>query len=94
MDLRPVRHRQLRQCRDLRELRRVMAALKLYDLPDVAEILGVSLTTVYRLIAHGDLESCDVAPSGSPQSKTRVSADAIERFVKARTRKTPSLRTA
>jgi transposase len=71
-----------------------MAAGKLHKLPDVADMLDVSLTTVYRLIAAGDLESCDIAPSGSPQPKTRVSDEQLAAFIKKRTRKTPRLRTA
>jgi transposase len=71
-----------------------MAAPRLYDLPTVADMLGVSLTTVYRLIASSDLESVDIAPSGSPQPKTRVSDEQLAAFIKARTRKTPRLRTA
>lgn len=71
-----------------------MAAPKLHALPDVADALDVSLTTVYRLIACGDLESCDIAPTGSPQPKTRVSDEQLAAFIKARTRKTPRLRTA
>lgn len=71
-----------------------MATPRLHKLPEAAEILDVSLTTVYRLIASGDLESCDIAPSGSPQPKTRVSDEQLAAFIKARTRKTPRLRTA
>lgn len=63
------------------------SAPRLHDITTTAEILGVSRDTVYRLIATGDLESCDVAPTGSRQSKTRVSDDAIRAFIAARTRK-------
>jgi excisionase family DNA binding protein len=67
---------------------------RLHDIPETAVILDVSRVTVYRLIANGDLESCDVAPSGSRRPKTRVSDAAIDAFIKARTRNTKRLRSA
>lgn len=67
---------------------------QLLTIPQVADALGVHRSTVYDLIARGDLESCDIAPSGSRSPKTRVSDAAIERFVAARTRKTGHLRSA
>jgi len=62
-------------------------ASQLYDIPEVMRRLKTSKDTVYRLIAAGDLESCDIAPPGSKAPKTRVSDEAIERFIAARTRK-------
>ena len=67
--------------------------MALHTIDRTAEILDVARVTVYRLIAAGDLESCDVAPSGSRRSKTRVSDDAIAAFVRNRTRKAKALRT-
>jgi len=61
--------------------------MRLHTINEAAALLRVSRATVYRLIATGDLESVDVAPTGSRSPKTRVSADAIARFIEARTRK-------
>lgn len=61
-------------------------AVRLNTVPETAKALGVHRATVYELIARGDLESCDIAPTGSTRSKTRVSDDAIAAFIKARTR--------
>lgn len=67
-------------------------ASQLYDIPATARRLNTSKDTVYRLIAAGDLESCDIAPPGSKQPKTRVSDEAISKFIAARTRTTKELR--
>lgn len=67
---------------------------QLHTIPETARLLGVHRDTVYQLINRGDLESCDIAPSGSRRPKTRVSDAAIERFITARTRKPKRLRTA
>lgn len=67
---------------------------QLHDIDETAEILRVSRVTVYRLIAAGDLESIDAAPTGSRRSKTRVSEEAITRFIEKRTRKPKALRSA
>ncbi|GGV33894.1 hypothetical protein GCM10010182_67130 [Actinomadura cremea] len=66
----------------------------LNTIPETARKLRVSRETVYQLINRGDLESCDIAPSGSRRPKTRVSDTAIEAFVAARTRKVQRLRSA
>lgn len=66
----------------------------LNTIPETAKKLRVHRDTVYQLINRGDLESCDIAPSGSRRPKTRVSDAAIERFVAARTRKATHLRSA
>jgi DNA binding domain, excisionase family len=65
---------------------------RLYRIEEAAELLGVSRTTAYRLIACGDLGSCDVAPSGSRRPMTRVSDEHIAKFAADRDRK--PLRTA
>jgi transposase len=69
-------------------------AAQLYRISEAARLLDVSRGTVYNLIAAGDLESVDIAPSNSPSPITRVRADVIERFIKARSRKAKHLRTA
>lgn len=66
----------------------------LNTIPETAKKLQVSRETVYQLINRGDLESCDIAPSGSRRPKTRVSDEHIAAFIKARTRKPKRLRTA
>lgn len=66
----------------------------LNTIPEAAERLKCSRVTVYKYIAAGDLESCDIAPTGSRRSKTRVSDEAIAKFIKARTRQPKRLRTA
>lgn len=67
-------------------------ATRLHSVEVTAELLDLSPATVYRLIAAGDLETCDAAPSGSRRPKTRVSDDAIDAFIRARTRKAKQLR--
>ncbi|MCP2339234.1 helix-turn-helix transcriptional regulator [Actinomadura rupiterrae] len=59
---------------------------RLHLISETATILGVSRATVYRLIAAGDLAATDAAPTGARAPKTRVSDDAIEKFIAARTR--------
>lgn len=66
----------------------------LNTIPETAKKLRVSRETVYQLINRGDLESCDIAPTGSRRPKTRVSDGAIEAFIAARTRKAKHLRSA
>lgn len=68
-------------------------AARLYDIDETAERLQVGRATVYRLIAAGDLEACDAAPTGSLRPKTRVSDEAIAKFIESRTRKAKALRT-
>lgn len=60
---------------------------RLYTIDETAELLRVGRVTVYRLIAAGDLEATDVAPTGSRSPKTRVSEDAIAAFIAARARR-------
>jgi hypothetical protein len=70
-------------------------APRLHTLDETAELLGgISVKTVRRLIAAGDLGSCDIAPSTSPGSLTRVSSDHIARFIRDRDRKAKRLRSA
>lgn len=69
-------------------------AARLHTIEETGVLLGeISPKSVRRLIAAGDLESCDVAPSGCRKSRTRVSDDAIARFIADRTRKAKALRT-
>lgn len=69
-------------------------AAQLNTIPETAKRLKVCRDTVYAYIAAGDLESCDIAPSGSKRPKTRVSDEAIAKFIKTRTRQPKRLRTA
>ena len=71
-----------------------MATVRLHSVDATAEILEIGRNTVYRLIASGALESCDVAPPGSHAPKTRVSDEAIAKFIAARTRQATHLRIA
>lgn len=59
---------------------------------ETAVALRVSDDTVYRLIAAGDLESTDVAPTGSRRPKTRVLAKSVNEFIASRTRNARGLR--
>ncbi len=67
---------------------------RLYRVEEAAERLGVSRPTAYRLIAAGDLGSCDVAPTGSTRSMTRVSEAHLAKFIANRDRKPKRLRSA
>lgn len=58
----------------------------LLTIPQTAAHLQVGINTVYRLIASGELAPTDVAPKGSRKPKTRVSREAADAFIKARTR--------
>lgn len=53
---------------------------------ETAERLGVSLSTVWRLIRSGELPSVKAAPKPGLSLRTRVKAAALETFVKERSR--------
>lgn len=67
---------------------------RLYRIEEVAELLDVSRATAYRLVASGDLGSCDVAPTGSKRPKTRISEAHLTKFITDRDRQPKRLRTA
>lgn len=59
---------------------------KLLTIPETADELGIAATTVYRMIACGDLRAVDMAVPGAKKSKTRVREDDLEAFIEGRTR--------
>lgn len=63
-------------------------------IPETAAALKVCRGTIYALIAAGDLDTCDIAPTGSPKPKTRVIAASVARFIERRTRSTGRIRSA
>lgn len=63
--------------------RRVSEATRLYSIPGAADVLGVSVRTVYRLIEQGRLRSIDI--SESPRPRARVRADDLQQFIDVRT---------
>lgn len=69
------------------------AVPEVLTIPETAALLRMSSMTVYRLIAAGDLETCDVAPSSSPTPKTRVLAESVGELIRSRTRVAPKVRT-
>lgn len=70
------------------------AATPLLTIPETASALRISRGTVYNLIAAGDLETTDVAPTGSRAPKTRVFADSVSSLIESRTRSARKLRSA
>lgn len=66
----------------------------LLTIPETATALRVSRGTVYNLIAAGDLDTTDVAPTGARSPKTRVIAESVNALIASRTRTTPKLRSA
>lgn len=71
-----------------------MAAIELLTIPETARTLRIDRRTVYRLIAAGDLDAVDIAPTGSTRSKTRVPAASVAQFIERRSRNAADLRTA
>ncbi|MFB2571398.1 helix-turn-helix domain-containing protein [Micrococcus sp. IITD107] len=63
--------------------RRVSEATRLYSIPGAADVLGVSVRTVYRLIEQGRLRAIDI--SESPRPRARVRADDLQQFIDVRT---------
>jgi hypothetical protein len=63
-------------------------------IPETAAALKCCRNTVYTLIAAGDLEATDIAPTGSTKPKTRVIAASVAALLTSRTRATPHLRSA
>ena len=52
-----------------------------YTIPQVADLLAVSKSTIYRLVADGSLESILI------RSKKRIRKSAVERYLDAERRK-------
>ncbi len=57
--------------------------LQLLTIPVTGKRIGVSINTVYRLIATGQLRAVDVAPTGSRRPKTRVRSDDLEAYIES-----------
>lgn len=62
----------------------------LLSVPQVMEQTGIkSRDTVYRLIAAGEFDTCDISAPGvdgkPSRSRTRVTRDSLERFISRRT---------
>jgi hypothetical protein len=67
----------------------------LLTIPETAEALRLkSRDAVYDLIARGDLDAVDIAPTGSRRPKTRVPRESVNAFIKRRTRNAKRLRVA
>jgi excisionase family DNA binding protein len=56
--------------------------MKSYPIHEVARLLGCSSRTVARLISSGELEGFKLR--SAPNSALRVTAEALERFIKRR----------
>jgi hypothetical protein len=67
---------------------------ELLTIPETAAALKVCEGTVYNLVAAGDLQTTDVAPSGARATKTRVLADSVTALITSRTRTARKLRSA
>lgn len=61
---------------------------QLLTIREAAARLTLGKSSVYELIALGDLEVVDIAVKGF-RPKTRVPDHAVEAFIKARTRRAP-----
>ena len=62
-------------------------SLQLLTIPEVAERLRCGKSTVYELIATGALAVTDVSVRG--RARTRISDQAVDRFIESRTRTAP-----
>lgn len=70
------------------------AAPAVLTIPEAAARLRCSRGHVYNLIAAGDLDVVDIAPTGSTQSKTRVIEASVSAFLESRIRNARQLRSA
>lgn len=59
---------------------------QLLTIPQAAERLVIGTSTVYKMIACGDLRAVDMTVPGARSSKTRVREDDLDAFIEARTR--------
>jgi excisionase family DNA binding protein len=59
---------------------------KLLTIPETGRELGISPTTVYKMIACGDLRAVDMSVPGARKPKTRIRQEDLESFINARTR--------
>lgn len=63
-----------------------MSAPRLFTLAEVGERIGVSTTTVQRLIASGGLRAVNVAATGTgSRARLRVREDDLAKWINART---------
>jgi excisionase family DNA binding protein len=58
--------------------------LRLYTIPETADLLGVSRAHAYRLVADGELGTVDVAVKGSRKAKSRITSAALAAFIASR----------
>jgi excisionase family DNA binding protein len=58
----------------------------LLTVPEAAQALGVSYTTVWRMMRDGTIKSVQCRPRGSRKSKRRIPADEIKKLAKVGTR--------
>lgn len=58
-------------------------ATRMYRVSDVARMLDVSPTTIYRAIADGQLTAYKVGVKGSLRPSLRIPGDALEAFIKS-----------
>jgi excisionase family DNA binding protein len=67
---------------------------KLLTVRETAEVLNVERTTVYRLIARGQLSAIDLSVEGNRSGKglTRIYESEVEDFIHRRTRNANDLR--
>lgn len=61
---------------------------KYLSIPQVADMLGVARSTVYRHISDGAFTLVDIGRKG--QAKTRVPQSELDAFIAGRTRKVPA----
>jgi excisionase family DNA binding protein len=59
-------------------------SIEILTIPEAAARLKCSRGTVYNLIAAGDLDVTDIAPTGSTTPKTRVLADSLDALLRSR----------
>jgi excisionase family DNA binding protein len=63
-------------------------SLRLHTIPEAAQLLSVHRSTLYDLIARGELRVVDLSTGGS-RTKSRVRSDDLDAFIEARTRTAP-----
>ncbi len=64
----------------------------LLTIPEVAKLLGCSPNHIYRLIAAGAIPVVDISRPGARNTKTRITAQALDTYIEAQTRNANRLR--
>ena len=67
-----------------------MTAPRLLTLDDVADRIGVSRTTVKRLVAAGELRVVDISATAGGRRRVRIREDELTRWINKRTAETKS----